>query len=147
MNESINSSLNASINNSAENDEKKQSYSFQEVPTSFTHNSNHKWRDLFCKWNLSPGLLIPRFVAKPRIRSDDNLVELIHYFLSDPIVGQKLNLPTTSSSSLSGSNSHETGCSTEIKNLSMSFLSCSCTDMKFFDPLISHGENGSSDLN
>ena len=86
-------------------------YTFEEVLTDFKFNGTKKAKDLFLKWNLSPGLQVKRFHVKPRIRkvrintSTNNasfvidrderslaIEEMIHHFLSDHTVLQSFNL-------------------------------------------------------
>lgn len=119
-------------------------FAFEEVKDyPWTFQSSRKSRDLFDKWNLTPGLRAKCFrITRGRLRCGrDEDARLLRYLLADPSVASSLNLPSPSSSSSlpAGEPTREGGEETEIRP-----LSCLVLNMNFFRPLFREGKEGNN---
>ena len=87
-------------------------------------DASSRWRELFQKWNLLPGLVIAKFRVRPRI-SDD--VQVVKALLADENVGKLLGLASTS----------DTCC----ENVVVEKLQCGVVNMKcMIDALVENGK-------
>lgn len=113
-------------------------FGFEKIPPKslFAHQSTRKNQDLFDKWNLTPGLAVPKYRVVERRKNEDDRVDettrranMVRGLFSDAKVRSDLGLRPDERSSSSSS-----------RDVEVARLSCDAVTMDFFDPLVEHGE-------